>query len=195
MKKFFFLLCFAFTEFATAFAQEVSEHMTFKGIPIDGTLNNFVSKLAEKGFTHIITNNGCAAFNGDFAGYKNCYIGVTSSADKDLVTNVSVMFPTQDTWSALVGNYFSLKEMLTTKYGKPLCSIETFQSYPQPEDDNQKMYELKLNRCRYYTLFEKEKGNVGLMLVHVVDLGCCASITYFDAINKKIVESDAIDDL
>lgn len=34
MKKFFFSLFIAFTVFLTAFAQEESEHLTFKGVPI-----------------------------------------------------------------------------------------------------------------------------------------------------------------
>ena len=42
MKKVFFSLLLAFTIVATAFAQEESEHLTFKGVPIDGTLNEYV---------------------------------------------------------------------------------------------------------------------------------------------------------
>ena len=34
------------------------------------------------------------------------------------------MFPSLETWSSLSNNYFSLKEMLTKKYGEPeVCSL------------------------------------------------------------------------
>lgn len=59
MKKFFSMLFLAIAVFTTTSAQEASEHLTFKGIPIDGTLNNFVTKLTKKGFTHIDTTDGC----------------------------------------------------------------------------------------------------------------------------------------
>ncbi|MFL1682198.1 hypothetical protein [Coprobacter secundus] len=42
MKKIFFSLFLTFTFFTTAFAQKESEHLTFKGVPIDGTLNEYV---------------------------------------------------------------------------------------------------------------------------------------------------------
>ena len=53
MKKVFFSLFLAFTIVATAFAQEESEHLTFKGVPIDGTLNEYVTKMKQAGFTHL----------------------------------------------------------------------------------------------------------------------------------------------
>ena len=56
-----------------------NEHMTFKGVPIDGTLNEFVLKMKNSGFTHVGTENRIGMLKGDFAGYKSlqCYIGKT----------------------------------------------------------------------------------------------------------------------
>ena len=43
------LLSLAFVVVAlTAFAQTESEHLKFKGVPIDGTLREYVSKILEK---------------------------------------------------------------------------------------------------------------------------------------------------
>lgn len=47
MKKFIFIYFLIFN-FIFASAQE--EHLTFKGIPIDGTIKEFVGKLRQKGF-------------------------------------------------------------------------------------------------------------------------------------------------
>lgn len=65
-------LCFVLT--MTSNAQnntEKTEHMTFKGVPIDGTLNEYVSKMKQSGFTLIDTEDGVAMLKGDFAAYKD----------------------------------------------------------------------------------------------------------------------------
>lgn len=176
-------------------AQETQEHLKFKGIPIDGTVSNFVAKLKQKGYTHLTTSDGVALLNGEFAAYKDCTIGVVSSKGRDSVCKVAVMFPAKDTWSALERNYLSLKEMLTTKYGEPSDCVETFQSYSQPTDDNSKMYELRFDRCKYYTVFSTEQGTIQLELGHESVTRCYVLLSYFDAINQQAVLSDAMDDL
>lgn len=112
MKRNLFLLLFAIVTLST-FAQTTSEHLTFKGVPIDGTLTEFVSKLKQKGLTHIGTEDGTAILKGDFAAYKNCTVAAIALKQKNLVAKVGVMFPSLETWSSLSNNYFSLKEMLT----------------------------------------------------------------------------------
>ncbi|MCS2563584.1 hypothetical protein NXY46_21465 [Bacteroides ovatus] len=57
--------------------------MTFKGVPINGTLNEFVSKLKQKGLAHIGTEEGIAMLKGDFAAYKNCTIAAVSLKQKE----------------------------------------------------------------------------------------------------------------
>lgn len=34
-------------------AMESSSHLKFKGVPIDGNLNEFVSRMKQKGFKHV----------------------------------------------------------------------------------------------------------------------------------------------
>lgn len=194
MKKIIFifiLICMS----VMGFAQENKEHLTFKGVPIDGTLSSFVAQLKQKGFTHIGTNDGVAMLNGDFASYKNCTIGAVSLKDKDLVVKVAVIFPSRDTWSALESNYQSLKQMLTKKYGEPSDCVETFQSYLQPKDDNSKLHELGMDRCKFYTIFETKRGSIELQISHQSFSEYYVILSYFDAINQETLMSDAMDDL
>lgn len=154
-----------------------------------------MAKLKQKGFTHIGTSDGIALLSGEFASYKNCTVGVLSSKDKDIVVKVGVIFPSHETWSALENNYVSLKKMLTTKYGEPTECVETFQSYSQPTDDFLKMSALKLDNCKYLTIFETGKGSIELQLAHNSVSGCFVILSYYDAINQKAVVSSAMDDL
>ena len=73
------------------------EHLMFKGVPINGTLNEYVSEMKKSGFYHIGTENQSAILEGDFAGYKGCYIGVATIAQKDLVSKITVIFPEKET--------------------------------------------------------------------------------------------------
>ncbi len=191
MKKVLFTIIAAILSI-TAFAQ--SEHLTFKGVPIDGTLNQFVTKMKTAGFTGGIDKNGMALLKGDFAGYKGCLIIVSTLQNKDLVNTIGVLFPKCSNWSTLEGNYYKLKEMLTTKYGEPDEEVEEFQHPYSANDDNSRMFELKMDRCNYYTLFRTKKGNLVLKLV-TDDYDCHVLLCYYDKINGLEVEAAAMDDL
>ena len=194
MKKIFFLF-FAIMTFLASFAQLDSTHLTFKGVPIDGTLDEFVQKMNQKGFTTQDLQDGKAILKGDFAGYKDCSVGVSTLKDKDLVCKILVVFPDFKTWSGLEENYFSLKEMLSEKYGKPISALEKYDSYSEPRDDGTKMNYVKLNRCKYVTIFETQKGRICLFIDHEDMEACFVVLEYSDIINGKIVRSQAIDDL
>ena len=194
MKRNLFLLLFAIVTLST-FAQTTSEHLTFKGVPIDGTLTEFVSKLKQKGLTHIGTEDGTAILKGDFAAYKNCTVAAIALKQKNLVAKVGVMFPSLETWSSLSNNYFSLKEMLTKKYGEPAVCVEEFQNDFGKDNDNLKIHGVKMDKCKYVTGYATAKGNIELHIKGDVMNGCYVTLIYFDKINGEIIEAEAMDDL
>lgn len=180
--------------FAQTYADS-SKHLIFKGVPLDGTLDEYVSKLKKNGFKYLSTESGIAMLQGDFAGYKNCYVGVSTLQQTDLVHKISVLFPEKDTWSSLSGNYFDLKQMLTEKYGKPSDIVEKFDRYSEPRDDQTKMYEVKFDRCKYYSIWETDKGEIQLSIEHNSVTNCFVKLIYFDKINSATVKKQALDDL
>jgi hypothetical protein len=193
MRTIFLTFIVALTSTLT-FAQ-TSEHLLFKGVPVDGTLNEYVSKMKQSGFTHILTDDGTAILNGDFAGYKDCHVGVSTLKQKDLVYKIGVLFPKQETWSRLSANYFDLKEMLTEKYGKPSDKVEKFDGYSQPEDDFVKMLQVELDRCKFYSVWKTDKGEIQLSIDHDSKISCFVKILYFDKVNGGIINAKAKDDL
>ena len=193
MKTFFLTLTFALTTMLT-FGQ-TSDHLTFKGVPINGTLDEYVSKMKQNGFTHLGTEDGMAILNGDFAGYKDCHVGVSTLKQKDLVYKIGVLFPEKDTWSRLSTNYFDLKEMLTEKYGKPSDVIEKFDSYSQPRDDEDRMYKVKFDNCKYSSIWQTDKGEIQLSIDHNSVTSCFVKLAYFDKINGDKIKAKAKDDL
>jgi hypothetical protein len=179
----------------TSFAQTESPHLAFKGVPIDGTLNEYVQKMKQKGFDYLGTENGIAILTGDFAAYKGCTVAVTTLKQKDLVSKITVIFPNCETWDGLASNYFSLKDMLTEKYGRPADVTEKFQGYSEPRDDNSKMHEVKMDRCKYVTTFETPKGDIQLYIGHNSMMSCYVMLSYFDKINGDVIRAKAMDDL
>ncbi len=171
-------------------------HLTFKGVPIDGTLNEFVGKLKQKGLKHIGTEQGIAIFKGEFAAHKGCSI-VAIAHESGKVYRVGVMFPEQETWLRLYNDYSSIKDMLTQKYGEPTTVIEEFQSYSggKYDDDYTRMHYVMFDQCRYVTSFATENGTIEVRIDHNDALECYVILIYEDSTNGDEVRSSAIDDL
>jgi hypothetical protein len=180
---------------ATLTFAQTSKHLSFKGIPIDGTLDEYVLKMKQAGFTHLGTEDGSALLSGDFAGYKSCIVGVSTLKQKDLVYKIAVIFPEKETWSTLYNNYFDLKEMLTEKYGKPSEIVEKFDTYSEPDDDRSRMYEVQFDRCKYYSIYNSENGTIELSIDHDGVRSCYVRLAYFVRTNNDIIKAKAIGDL
>ena len=191
MKKIFATI-FAILLAICSFAQE---HLTFKGVPIDGTLNSYVAKMKAKGFTSLGSSDGVAMLKGDFAAHKSCTILVATMQNKDLVSRIAVIFPEQEQWQYLYGNYSELKELLTIKYGEPTDCVEEFQGYSQPKTDSDKMYAVQFDKCKYGSIFTTQKGEIQLSIDHDGVSSCFVKLLYIDKINNNSVRQDALDDL
>ena len=111
-----------------SYAQSSSEHLTFKGIPIEGSMTEFCQKLKSKGFTSIGSDNNFALFVGDFTG-REATIGVTATDDGKSVFYVAVIFDPSSEWNTLVNTYNYYKDLYTRKYGTPAVSIEENPAY------------------------------------------------------------------
>lgn len=194
MKRITFLIILMLCSIASI-AQTANEHLTFKGVPIDGSLNEYVTKMKTAGFSYLGMEDGTAILQGDFAGYKGCLIFVSTLVNSDIVNTIGVVFPEKDEWSSLEENYQRLKEMLTEKYGKPSECVEEFQRYSSPIDNRDKFYCLRMDRCTYATVFETPKGDIQLSLEHQGRHSCFVKLQYWDKINTEAVRAKAMDDL
>ncbi|WP_207788181.1 hypothetical protein [Flavobacterium lotistagni] len=180
-----------------SFTYSQTEHLVFKSVPIDGTLDDYISKMELEGFRHLQTEDGTAILNGDFAGYKDCFVGVSTLKQKDLVHKIVVIFPEKETWSTLSANYIDLKEMLTEKYGKASETIEKFDgpTYSQPRDDNDRMYKVKFDKCKYHSIWNTDRGEIQLSIEHDGVTKCFVRLAYFDKVNTNIIKAKAKRDL
>ncbi len=172
-----------------------SKHLTFKGVPLDGSLEQFVSKMKQSGFKLLSSGDNTAGLEGDFAGYKGCLVAVSTLKQQDLVFKIVVIFPDKETWLTLSDNYINLKELLTEKYGKPSEVVEKFDSESSERNDQSKMLAVKLDECKYYSIWSTDKGEIQLSIDHRKFESCFIKLTYFDKINGDTMRKKALDDL
>lgn len=190
MRKLLFTFVFAIMAMTT-FAQ--GDHMTFKGIPMQGPLNAFVQKLKGKGFTYVETYRGYAFLKGKFASYDNCRVMV--GPENNNVSFVRVEFPDEwRGWKSLASTYYSLKNILTEKYGTPK-TIERF-SNGDPGDDISRVQAILKGECIYKSEFKTKKGNINLFIDKFeTNYNPFVVITYEDNKHEAAKKKTMMDDL
>ena len=159
-------------------------HLTFMGVPIDGSLQEFVLSMEKNGFKKVDSEDGYALLVGEYASRKNSTLAVETLKQDDVVSKIALMFTPHDTWSSLSSDYFSLKKMLTENYGTPADQVEKFRGTP-PVDDNSKMDKVKSNNAEYYTTYETPNGSIQLSIEHDSALRCFVQVAYYDKINGE----------
>lgn len=145
-----------------AFAQDgSSQHMKFKGIPIEGSMTEFCRKLKTKGFTSTGRENNTSFFTGDFIG-REATVGVIATEDGKNVFAVTIWFYPSGEWNVLVNAYDYCKDLYTRKYGNPSVSEER---NPSRSDVNTAlMLELEEGTVAYFSTWEVDGGDIQLSI-------------------------------
>lgn len=137
------------------------EHLSFKGIPIEGSMTEFCQKLKAKGFISIGRENNITMFSGDFTGRK-ATVGVTATDDGKNVFAVVVLFEPSGEWNTLVNTYNYYKDLYTRKYGEPTISKE---NNPARSDSNTAlMAEVHEGTVVYGCAWEVTGGDIQLSI-------------------------------
>ena len=117
MKRILFVLALMIS--ATAMMAKM-QHFSFKGIPIDGTLNEYTNNLLRTGCTRIgEMQPGMSVLQGEVAGFKNCIIYVRTPQSYDRVCKVYVKLTENKEHNQLAEDFSIVKNLLDEKYGTP----------------------------------------------------------------------------
>ena len=174
----------------TIFAQN---HLEFRGIPIDGHIDDFVRKMKAIGYVEVDRNSSVALMTGDFANHS-VTITILTTPKSHKVYNVVVELEKQSSWLSIKNRYFEFKELYTSKYGKPSKAAERFYD-PYYEGDGYEMQALKLDKCLYASLFDLSNGTVLLTMSDSAKV----MMYYTDSKNAELKEreekSSALDDI
>lgn len=159
MKRILFTL-FILCSVLCCMAQE-QEHLTFKGIPIEGSMTSFCEKLKSKDFIQIGKDGNATLFVGDFTG-KKATVAVASGDDGKDVFAVVVLLDPSDEWKTLVYTYDYYKELYTRKYGNPAISRENNPAYN--DSNGSKMSEVYQGTVTWASHWEVTGGSIELSI-------------------------------
>ena len=154
-----------------------NEHMKFMGIPLDGTINTFQSKLVAKGMTPNVSMNkilpiGGRAFDGYFAGYKATILVAYEKKTKVVYgAKVCISVTNEDD---LEEKYNEFKDLIKSKY-----------------DGEEKIEEI--NGREVYTVVI-ESGIITLVASVDID-GYSLQLTYCDYENSMKYIDSQLDDI
>lgn len=169
------------------------EHLSFKGIPIEGSMTTFCQKLKAKGFTSIGRDNNITLFTGDFTGRK-ATVGVTATDDGKNVFAVVVLFDPSGEWNTLVNTYDYYKNLYTRKYGDPTISKE---NNPAHSDSNTAlMAEVYQGTVVYGSAWEVTGGDIQLSIEKTSGIyEGMVMIRYRDSQNVEAKIKNDLDDI
>ena len=176
------LLCMATC--LTANAQDETNHLEFKGIPIDGNMSSFLSKMNEKGFKTVTIQEEGTILSGQFAG-ENVDIIVYASPKSKTVYMVTVVFPEKTSWYSLKSNFKNLENSLQGKYGHPTIQRKEFDN-PYYEGDGYEMSAVRMDKCSWFSRFSVERGSIDIMITK----GKRVALYYSDQLNETKKENE-----
>lgn len=188
MKKFLFTLVLACISL-WSFSQE---HLSFKGIPITGSITTFCQKLKAKGFVQQASQGNVRLFKGDFTG-RQASVGVVAADNGQDVFTVAVFFDESDSWNTLVNTYEHYKDLYIEKYGQPTQCVE---NNPSNSDSNTSlMYELYQGRVTYASIFEVPEGAIQISIEKGYINDGFVLIKYQDTQNINAKRQSDLDDI
>lgn len=188
MKKLFFLLALWIP--IVSFAQN---HLEFRGVPIDGHINTFVSKMNKIGYSEVYRNESGAIMKGKFTN-QDAELIIVATAKSKTVWKVAAHLDEDASWSKLKSDYFEYVNLYISKYGQPSNHFEFFSS-PYYEGDGFELQALKNDKCHYATYFTTDNGTLSVSISSSGNL----SLSYEDNINANLMtkekQSSALDDI
>lgn len=168
------------------------EHLSFKGIPIEGSMTAFCQKLKAKGFYQMGRDNNMTLFTGDFTG-RQATLGVVATHDGKSVHSVVVIFDESSEWNTLVGTYDYYKGLYTRKYGDPLACRE---HNPSRQDGNiSLMYELGQGTVTYASVWSVTGGTIELSIEKASYSDGVVVIRYRDSQNVETKIQKDLEDI
>lgn len=163
------------------------EHLSFMGIPLDGSVTEFCKKLKAKGFTKI---GHKAIFSGYFTS-RHATVYVIN--DGKIVNGVVVAIDESSEWNTLVSTYDLYKDLYTQKYGEPFICQEYNPS--RGESNILLMHELGKGSVTYESCWQVTGGLIVLSISKLSHPNGTVIIKYMDVQNMETTLQKNLEDI
>ena len=161
------------------------KHFSFKDIPINGSIKQFVKELKKQDFKLDDITDVDAVLTGRFTGEL---VQLLVQGNKETVASVSVIFPERDSWKDAKAKYSYVKANLIEKYGQPKLVTEKFDE-PYIEGSGDEIKALKEGKCTYQSNFSTDTGN-GIIRIKIHS-DMSVMLVYVDTINYLLLRDKA----
>lgn len=151
------------------------EHLTFKGIPIDGTLEDFKEKLVKIGYETINQS-----LKGRFAN-QDAEVFLPTTSKTGIVHQVIVVLNGSDNFPLLDAKYQNIVLLFTKKYGSCESENRYFET-PYYEGDGYEIQAIRNNKCQITTRWKLAEGEIRIIIYN----DCSILVGYTDEINNAI---------
>ena len=190
MKRFLCVIM-AVVMFLPLFAQE---RMQFKGIPMEGTVKNFASKLVQKKFKVVEEDADATVLQGTFAGRIGAYVILYPISERNSnIGQITVLVEAGENWNTIKENYEDVVDLYTEKYGEPKGHLEEFEG-----DVISEIVSLREDKCIYTSYWEFEYGSIEVLLKSLpfpIIKNDFVVITYRDDESNKQIRKDMLEDI
>lgn len=150
-------------------------HITFKGVPLNGSIEKVRAKIINAGF-----ENGGEALTGSFAGLKvKAYVG--GSEELNQVYSVILVTDQECSWESLKSKYLKVRELYIKKYGEPTTDLRKFCD-PYYEGCGDELEATENQKCLYSSKFAVPGGEVSILIINR-----SVMFNFEDAVNKKMI--------
>lgn len=172
-----------------------AKHLEFMGVPINGSIASFSTKLKSKGYTQLQGNNqlpiGIRGFDGVFAG-EECELYVYYNPKTKIVYQCRVFINCNSSIETAENKFDSFKELLNKKYGDVALTSDMLTDV---ESDEPK-YSLMI----FEPPIDLGAKLIGGIVVKIYEPGAFSDtyeivISYFDYANCTKNEQNNLDDL
>ena len=163
------------------------EHLSFEGIPIDGPVGEFVSKLNDAGFKDLGNGDLRTLLKGTLYG-RECKLIIKSTPRSGTVYAVTATFPIRNNWRLCKEDYLEAQSALARQFGKP-TRIEKFER-PYREGDGLELHHLNMGLCKWISTYNTPGGPVTLRLAPVIVNNGQVTVYWEDSVNTELLSSE-----
>lgn len=186
MKRIYVVAILVFISFGVIAQSKTKKHLEFEGVPINGTLYEFLGSLAFEDCTFKSEGENDAWLSIHRGLYKDWDVVIKYIPKSKFVYEVYVESPYQNTWDSLLLSYEIQKKKLIEEYGEPSICVEKFLGDTIFNSDSLKFEYLRDDKCAYWTEFNLPFGDIILQMTS----SACIGVNYID--NKNSSKRDFV---
>lgn len=184
MKKILSLLILAM---AFAVTSHAADHETLLGVPLNGTLSQFASKMSAKGVRTVERESTVYTLDGSYSGYSGCEFYVFPNENTGQVYKVDIYLPKRTTWSSIKNDYNKMVRQFAGNSNYRFDEEKAEFDSPYREGDGDEVAAIKAEKCNYFTDYISSTGMVRVSISKFMQV----KIAYYDFANFPSDDSDS----